>query len=123
MSTETHKPLDDDPFALRAHRSRSTGLGLLFLAGLSWVYVAVLLFTPYSVGEYSNHCDPQAFSDRAHVDEDCEAKRDWPKLMGFLTVSLPLGIVGVGLYVSGATRLQMREYVAEAPERGEQPAE
>jgi hypothetical protein len=57
------------------------------------------------------------------VYEDCEAKRDWPKLMGFLTASVPLGTVGVGLYVSGSTRLQLREYVADAPARAEQPAE
>jgi len=123
MSTDTNKAPYDTPFALRAHRTRSTGLGLLLLTGLSWIYVAVLLFTPYSAGDYSNHCDPQALSDREHVYEECEAKRDWPKLMGFLTVAFPLGIVGVGLYVSGSTRLQLREYVVETPERAEQPSE
>ena len=122
MSTETHKP-DDSPFALRAHRAQSAGLGMLLLAALFWIYVAVLLFTPYSAGQYSNHCDAQAFSDREHVYEECEAERDWPKLMGFLTASVPLATIGVGLYVSGGTRLQLRKYVAETSAQEDSPAE
>lgn len=101
---------DSTAWVVRAQRMRSWGMGLLLLAGLSWAYLAFQMFTPYETGRYGNDCDAPAFRDHAY--ENCEAERPWTTMMGLLAASVPLGMLGMGLYTSGNTTLQVREYVA-----------
>ncbi|QKV94867.1 hypothetical protein HUT19_26555 [Streptomyces sp. NA02950] len=103
--------VESTAWVVRAQRMRASGLGLLFLAGLSWAYLAMLMFTPFESAEYSNHCDAPAFRD--HVYEDCEEERPWTTMTGILAASVPLGMLGMGLYTSGTTTLRVREYVSE----------
>ncbi|MCP9207457.1 hypothetical protein [Streptomyces cucumeris] len=103
--------VESTAWVARAQRMRATGLGMLFLAGLSWAFLAVLMFTPFETGEYSNHCDAPAFRDRVY--EDCERERPWTTMTGILAASVPVGMLGMGLYTSGTATLRVREYVSE----------
>ncbi|MBL1098045.1 hypothetical protein [Streptomyces coffeae] len=103
--------VEESVWVTRAQRKRACGAGLLFLAGLSWAVLALLMFTPYETGEYSNHCDAPAFRD--HLSEYCDKERPWTAMTGILAASVPLGMLGMGLYTSGTTTLRVREYVSE----------
>lgn len=104
----------DNDFRARARRTQGWGLGLLALAGLVWVWLAALLFTPYETGEYSRECTARFTSENLHnSDSPCVNERDWPELLALLGGSVPLAVVGAVLYTSGSVSHRMAEHLAE----------
>ncbi|GGT97075.1 MULTISPECIES: hypothetical protein [Streptomyces] len=106
-------PYDID-FRARARRTQGWGLGLLAVAGLLWIWFAVLLFTPYENEGYSRECTSRFTSDNLHNDDSrCVEERDWPELMAVLGASLPFAVVGAVLHTSGSVSHRMAEHLAE----------
>ncbi|MFF8378783.1 hypothetical protein ACF07V_21945 [Streptomyces sp. NPDC015661] len=106
-------PYDID-FRARARRTQGWGLGLLAVAALLWIWLAVLLFTPYQSGEYSRECTSRFTSEYLHDnDSRCVEERDWPELLAVLGASVPVGVVGAVLYTSGSVSHRMAEHLAE----------
>ncbi|MEU0405022.1 hypothetical protein ABZ318_33390 [Streptomyces sp. NPDC006197] len=104
----------DIQFRARARRTQAWGLGLLAVAGLLWIWFAVLLFTPYETGEYSRECTSRFTSENLHnSDSRCVNERDWPELLAVLGVSVPAGVIGGVLYTSGSVSHRMAEHLAE----------
>ncbi|MER6099708.1 hypothetical protein ABT154_28410 [Streptomyces sp. NPDC001728] len=105
----------DNDFRARARRTQGWGLGLLALAGLLWIWLAVLLFTPYEAGEHrSRECTARFTSENLHNGNSaCVNERDWPELLAILGGSVPLAVVGAVLYTSGSVSHRMAEHLAE----------
>ncbi|MGW0122013.1 hypothetical protein [Streptomyces sp. NPDC003327] len=102
----------DNAFRARARRTQGWGLGLLAVAGLLWVWFAVLLLTPYDDADGGSPCPPLLTSAYVHED-DCVESRDWPGLLALLGGSVPLTVVGTVLYTSGSVSHRMAEHLAE----------
>lgn len=102
----------DIEFRARARRAEAWGFVLLGVAGLLWVWFAVLLLMPFE-NERGYDCDGQLFSERTRTGRWCEAERDWPELLGVLGLSVPVSVVGAVLHTSGSTRNRMSEHAAE----------
>ncbi|WP_426404477.1 hypothetical protein ACN9M0_29530 [Streptomyces sp. R-07] len=106
-------PYDID-FRARARRTQAWGLGLLAVAGLLWVWLAVLLFTPFEAGESSRECTSRFTSENLHnSDSSCVNERDWPELLAVLGASVPVAVIGSALYTSGSVSHRMAEHLAE----------
>ncbi|MFE5933822.1 hypothetical protein ACFQ69_00470 [Streptomyces sp. NPDC056470] len=104
----------DIEFRARARRTQGWGLGLLALAGLMWIWFAVLLFTPYSPEESSRECTSRFSSENLHNgSSSCVAERDWPELLAVLGGSIPFAVIGGVLYTSGSVSHRMAEHLAE----------
>ncbi|MET9435020.1 hypothetical protein [Streptomyces sp. NPDC006551] len=106
----------DIEFRARARRTQGWGLGLLAVAGLMWIWLAVLLFAPYEVGEYGDNdaCKSRWTTQNLHDDSsDCADERDWPELLAVLGGSVPVAVVGAVLYTSGSVSHRMAEHLAE----------
>ncbi|MER7665762.1 hypothetical protein [Streptomyces sp. NPDC096193] len=108
----------DLDFREKATRTRAWGIGLLAVAGLLWVWCAVLLVTPYSVDEepgddYPVECESRLFTDRGTANEGlqrsdhCQNERDWPEALAVLGLSVPVSVVGVALFTSGSLSCRM----------------
>lgn len=106
-------PYDID-FRARAVRTQGWGLGLLSVAGLLWIWFAVLLFTPYDAGYNRSECTARFTSERLHDDDSrCVQERDWPELMALLGASIPFAIAGGVVYTTGKVSFRMAEHLAE----------
>ncbi|MCT4352129.1 hypothetical protein M5362_03135 [Streptomyces sp. Je 1-79] len=106
----------DIEFRTRARRTQGWGLGLLTLAGLMWIWLAVLIFAPYEAGDYrdTDECKSRWTTHNLHNgSSDCVAERDWPELLAVLGGSMPLAVVGAVLYTSGSVSNRMAEHLAE----------
>ncbi|MEU6880476.1 hypothetical protein [Streptomyces sp. NPDC046712] len=113
----------DIEFRARARRTQGWGLGLLALAGLMWIWFAVLLFTPYEPEESSRECVSRFTSDNLHnSDSRCVDERDWPELLAVLGGSVPFALVGSILYTSGSVSHRMAEHLAEVTRLNEASA-
>ena len=108
----------DLDFRDRAARTRAWGIGLLSLATLLWAWCAVLLLMPYTVDEepdddYPQECESRLFTDRGTANEGlvngdhCADERDWPEVVAVLGVSLPVSVVGMGLFTIGTVTRRM----------------
>lgn len=111
----------DQDFRDQAIRTRDWGLGLLSLAALLWAWCAVLLVTPYSVDEkpdddYPRECESRLLTERGTANNGlndgdyCEDERDWPEAVALLAVSLPVSLVGVGLFTAGTVSRRISSY-------------
>ncbi|MBT2443715.1 hypothetical protein J7E93_27185 [Streptomyces sp. ISL-36] len=115
-------PYDID-FRARARRTQGWGLGLLAVAGLMWIWFAVLLLTPYEAGESSRECVSRFTSESLHnSDSSCVEERDWPELLAVLGVSVPFSVIGAVLYTSGSVSHRMAEHLAEVTRLNEAKA-
>ena len=114
----------DIEFRARARRTQGWGLGLLALAGLLWIWLAVLLFAPYEAGEYrTKECLSRWSSENLHSDgRRCVEERDWRELLAVLGASVPLAVVGSVLYTSGSVSHRMAEHLAEVTRLNEASA-
>ncbi|MFJ8855584.1 hypothetical protein [Streptomyces sp. NPDC102437] len=108
----------DLDFRDRATRIRAWGIGLLSLAGLLWVWCAVLLLTPYEVDrkpddKYPAQCQARLFTEYGTANQGlqrgdyCADERDWPEAVAVLALSLPVSIIGVALHTSGSVSRRM----------------
>ncbi|MER5550935.1 hypothetical protein ABT001_04490 [Streptomyces sp. NPDC002793] len=111
----------DLDFRDRARKTRTWGLVLLSLAALLWVWCAALLIMPYEVDrkpddQYPRECASRLFTDRGTANEGvrsgdhCADERDWPEAIAVLGVSLPVSIVGVGLFTIGTVTRRMSSH-------------
>ncbi|MCP3819202.1 hypothetical protein NLX86_14125 [Streptomyces sp. A3M-1-3] len=121
----------DIEFRRRAKRAQAWGFGLLSAAALLWLWVGILLLTPYEVGgeRYSSRdCESRFFTEYGTANEgavngtSCAAERDWPELLGVLALSVPVSVVGAVLYTGGSVSNRMSEHAAEI-ERLSTPAD
>ncbi|MEU1278158.1 hypothetical protein [Streptomyces sp. NPDC005805] len=113
----------DLDFRDRATRRRSWGAGLLALAGLLWVWCAVLLLTPYQAEEPGDDdpvsCESRLLTDGGTANQGvrsgtyCAAERDWPEALFVLGLSFPVALAGTGLFTAGTVARQMSAH-AEA---------
>lgn len=106
----------DINFRSRARRTQGWGVGLLALAGLMWIWLAVLIFAPYELeeGYGSDECESRWSSEYLHKSSSrCVNERDWPELLTVLGGSVPLAVVGAVLYTSGSVSHRMAEHLAE----------
>ncbi|MFD3530325.1 hypothetical protein [Streptomyces sp. NPDC058664] len=104
----------DNAFRARARRTQAWGLGLLAVAVLMWIWLAVLLFTPYETAEHSRECTSRFTSENLHnSDSRCVNERDWPELLAVLGASVPVAVIGGVLYTSGSVSHRMAEHLAE----------
>ncbi|WP_329114140.1 hypothetical protein [Streptomyces sp. NBC_01353] len=106
----------DIEFRARARRTQGWGLGLLALAGLMWIWLAVLIFSPYEAewDGRSKDCISRWTSENLHnSDSRCVNERDWPELLAVLGGSVPVAVVGSVLYTSGSVSHRMAEHLAE----------
>ncbi|WP_351225852.1 hypothetical protein [Streptomyces sp. NPDC002133] len=119
--TQLHLLYDRD-FREQAGRAKLWGAVLLGVAGLLWVWFAVLLFTPYQFDDgYSDpvNCDSPFFTDRSDANaaaaegSSCVAERDWPELLAVLGGSVPFAVTGTVLYTTGAVSKRISEHAAE----------
>ncbi|MEV6782990.1 hypothetical protein [Streptomyces sp. NPDC051098] len=108
----------DRDFRAKATRIQAWGIGLLAVAGLLWVWCAVLLVRPYSADEepgddHPAECESRLFTDRGtaneglHRGDHCENERDWPEALAVLGLSVPVSVVGVALSTSGSVSRRM----------------
>ncbi|MET9808864.1 hypothetical protein [Streptomyces halstedii] len=110
----------DLQFRDRAARIRTWGLILLSLAGLLWIWCAVLLVTPYEAdtsrgNDYRSpaHCESRLFTDRGTANHGiqegnyCANERDWPEALAVLGLSVPLSAAGMGLFTAGSVSRRM----------------
>ncbi|MER8230932.1 hypothetical protein ACIRQY_00205 [Streptomyces sp. NPDC101490] len=102
----------DNAFRARARRTQGWGLGLLAVAALGWVWLAVLLLTPYGPEDGGSPCPALLTSSFAH-DESCVEERDWPLLLGLAGGTLPFAVVGAVLWTTGSVSHRMSEHLAE----------
>ncbi len=118
MSSEgtTAHPVNSPPRS-PDRRLRAWGLALLSVAGVLWIWAAVLLLTPYHVtvvsvvGGGDRKCEAPLF---AEVDEAamakkgtalvtaCAAERRWPTAVAVIGTSVPVSVFGAVLYTTGA---------------------
>ncbi|MFG2355096.1 hypothetical protein [Streptomyces sp. NPDC048521] len=114
----------DLAFRDNASRIRAWGIGLLAVAGLLWIWCAVLLLTPYTVDrhpddQYPDTCESRLLTDRGTANEGpykgdyCANERDWPEVVMILGLSLPPSIAGVALFTTGTVSRRMSAH-AEA---------
>ncbi|CUW29021.1 MULTISPECIES: hypothetical protein [Streptomyces] len=126
----------DLDFRDRASRIRAWGIGLLAVAGLLWIWCAVLLLTPYEVDRepgdhYPVSCESRLFTDRGTANEGrydgdyCADERDWPESLAVLALSVPVSVAGAVLFTTGTVHRTlsahaeaMRELDAIADARG-----
>jgi len=108
-------------FRHRARRTRTWGIGLLSLASLLWTWCAVLLLLPYTVDEkpdddHPRKCGSRLFTYRGTADEGlrngdyCGDERDWPEAVALLGLSLPVSVVGMGLFTTGTVTRRMSSH-------------
>ncbi|WP_338145971.1 hypothetical protein [Streptomyces scabichelini] len=110
-------------FRERSRRLRAWGLGFLSVAGLLWVWCAVLLLMPYQVGEPDtvNHdeCESRLLTDLGTANEGswraetCESERDWPEAVAVLALSVPVSIVGAILFTTGIVSVRLSEHAED----------
>ncbi|AKN69070.1 hypothetical protein QR97_03915 [Streptomyces sp. PBH53] len=126
----------DLDFRDRASRIRAWGIGLLAVAGLLWIWCAVLLLTPYEVDRepgdhYPVSCESRLFTDRGTANDGrydgdyCADERDWPESLAVLALSVPVSVAGAVLFTTGTVHRTlsahaeaMRELDAIADARG-----
>lgn len=108
----------DLDFRDRAGRIRTWGLVLLSLAGVLWVWVGVLLLTPYTADrkpddKYPDECESRLFTDWSTANEGkghgdhCQQERDWPEVLGVLGLSVPVSVAGGALFTIGTVTRRM----------------
>jgi hypothetical protein len=108
----------DLDFRDRSGLIRGWGIGLLALAGLLWAWCAVLVLTPYEVerkpdDQYPRECESRLFTDRGTANDGlqrydyCGNERDWPEALAVLGLSVPVSVVGVALFTTGAVSRRM----------------
>ncbi|MGW7268423.1 hypothetical protein [Streptomyces sp. NPDC054842] len=108
----------DLDFRDRCGRIRAWGIGLLALAGLLWAWCAVLVLTPYEVDRKPDdrsplECESRLFTDRGTANDGlraydyCQNERDWPEALAVLGLSVPVSVVGVGLFTAGTVSRRM----------------
>ncbi|MGW7368890.1 hypothetical protein ACWGI8_37060 [Streptomyces sp. NPDC054841] len=107
----------DIDFRARARKTQNRGFVLLGVAALLWVWCAVLLVMPYTVGD-NRECEPRLTTERATANEGaggspCAAERDWPEALAVLGLSVPVSVVGAILWTGGGTSIRMSEHTAE----------
>ncbi|GGV05304.1 hypothetical protein GCM10010275_51040 [Streptomyces litmocidini] len=101
-------------FRARARRTQGWGLGLLTVAALLWIRLAVLLFTPYETGDSGHDCTSRFTSENLHDDESsCVVERDRPELLAVLGASVPVSVIGGVLCTSGSVSHRTAEHLAE----------
>ncbi|MCZ7456936.1 hypothetical protein [Streptomyces sp. WMMC940] len=114
----------DLDFRDRAGRIRAWGMGLLAVATFQWAWCALLLLTPYTVDEepddqHPAECESRLLTEHGTANEGlrmgdwCQNERDWPEALVVLGLSVPVSVVGVGLFTSGSVSLRMSAH-AEA---------
>ncbi|MFD9809861.1 hypothetical protein ACFWZZ_25230 [[Kitasatospora] papulosa] len=108
----------DLDFRDRAGRIRTWGLVLLSLAAVLWVWVGVLLLTPYTADrkpddKYPDECESRLFTEWSTANEGkghgdyCQQERDWPEVLGVLGLSLPISVAGGSLFTIGTVTRRM----------------
>ncbi|BAU81372.1 hypothetical protein SLA_0417 [Streptomyces laurentii] len=87
----------------KAHATKRIGILLFAVAGLAWIWFAILLLFPYTAGEHDRDCRARIATERLHNESSvCVTSRDWPKLLGVLALSLPFAVAGSTFYATGA---------------------
>ncbi|MFD4139922.1 MULTISPECIES: hypothetical protein [unclassified Streptomyces] len=107
----------DIEFRARAKKTMGWGFALLSAAALLWVWCAVLLAMPYTVGD-DRECEARLFTEWGTANEggdgsSCAEERDWPEALAVLGLSVPVSVVGAVLYTSGSVSNRMSEHAAE----------
>ncbi|MER5179815.1 hypothetical protein ABT009_15825 [Streptomyces sp. NPDC002896] len=120
--TPTHE--HEAAFRHRSRLLRGWGLALLSIAGILWVWSAVLLVMPYHVtmpvtGE-DRTCEAPLYTspdDAAEkgtsLVEACAAERGWPRIVTVLGTSVPVSAVGAILFTTGAVSLRVAGHAEE----------
>ncbi|WP_175408095.1 hypothetical protein [Streptomyces sp. TRM64462] len=119
MRASTH----DLGFRERSRRLRTWGVVLLSAAGALWLWLAVLLFTSYSIEGYQRQTDCSAPFDRHRVVYDglcATGERDWPVAVTLLAASLPFALAGTALVTAGVVSVRMSEHGIELERLREQ---
>lgn len=107
----------DLDFRHQAGKTRTWGLALLSLAGLFWIWCAVLLILPYQAESEPDDdtpadCESRLFTDAGTANtresgETCAEERDWPEALAVLGVSIPVSVVGASLFTIGTVSRRM----------------
>lgn len=108
----------DLDFRDRAGRIRTWGLVLLSLAAVLWVWVGVLLLTPYTADrkpddKYPDECESRLLTEWGTANEGkghgdyCQQERDWPEVLGVLGLSVPISVAGGSLFTIGTVTRRM----------------
>ncbi|GAA3790209.1 hypothetical protein ACFS5L_40270 [Streptomyces phyllanthi] len=133
--TYDHTYVHDVAFRERSRRLRAWGLGLLSVAGLLWVWCAVLVLTPYETEKTlddgrtsTTECESRLFTEGDTANSGrwsggwCASERDWPEVAAVLGVSVPVSIVGTILFTTGAVSVRLSEHGEELARLREQDA-
>ncbi|MFB6901589.1 MULTISPECIES: hypothetical protein [Streptomyces] len=107
MSTPVARAGAESPLLVHARRSQGRGLALLAVAGLLWVWFAVLLVTPY--GD-DGECPALVTSEYVH-DDTCVESRDWPFMAALLGGSVPFAALGAAGYAGGGATRRVAEHL------------
>ncbi|MFC7964513.1 hypothetical protein [Streptomyces cinereoruber] len=110
--SSTRSLVHTNEFRARARRTQGWGILLLAVAGLLWIWCAVLLVTPYEQSDGGSPCPSLLTSEYVHQ-EDCVESRDWPGLVALLGGSLPFAVAGAALYTGGSAAHRTADYLAE----------
>ncbi|MFF2641382.1 hypothetical protein ACFVUB_16205 [Streptomyces niveus] len=111
----------DYDFRTKARRIRAWGIGLLAGAAILWTWCAVLLLAPYSVDTEPDDRSPKECESRLLTEfgtandglgngDWCQNERDWPEALAVLALSVPVSIVGVGLFTTGSVTARMSSH-------------
>ncbi|MFF9065959.1 hypothetical protein ACF09E_11425 [Streptomyces sp. NPDC014891] len=103
----------DNEFRAKARRTQGWGLGLFTLAALCWVWLGVMLLTPYEDADGGGSPCPALLTSEYVHDKECVESRDWPGTLALLGMSVPFAVVGGALYTSGSVSHRMAEHLAE----------
>ncbi|MGW0904121.1 hypothetical protein [Streptomyces sp. NPDC002853] len=101
----------------RAKNAEAWGF-LLLAAGIAlWVWFALAMVLPYDAGGTS--CESRLFTDGPTANsgsihsDSCGARRDWPKMLGILGLSVPASVAGALLHTSGKASQRLNEHAVE----------
>lgn len=102
----------------RAKNAEAWGF-LLLAAGVAlWAWFALAMVLPYDGGGTS--CESRLFTDGPTANDadlgdssSCAARRDWPKMLGILGLSVPVSVAGALLHTSGTSSQRLNEQAAE----------
>ncbi|MFC9249101.1 hypothetical protein ACFT7S_35240 [Streptomyces sp. NPDC057136] len=106
-------------FDRRAGALMAWGVGLLLVATGLLAWLGYLLLAPFTMASYQHDVECEAPISATYAPDEgsfCGSERDWPELLGILSLSVPPAVTGAALLVSGSTRRRTSTHVLQVLE-------